>query len=398
MILKCRKLFLTLGVCTLLYNCSNGCYNSEDSNLFIEYAQATLDTIYSKYGVIEENLLRENYPFSENQKATYLNTEDNQPNKFSYLWPYSGTLSAATMLYKVTQQEEYLTLIENKILPGLEEYYDHERYPFGYASYISRAPLSDRFYDDNIWIGIDFVDLYSMTNKTAYLEKAEEVWAFVYSGYDEKLGGGIYWVEQDKKSKHTCSNAPASVLAAKLYSATHETKFLEQSISLYEWTKEHLQDNEDLLYYDNIDLEGNADTKKYSYNSGQMLQAAVLLYKETRNESYLNDAQKLAKACHEYFFIAQPSEPAKKVMKGEDMWFTAVMARGFVELYHVDNDPQYIKSINESLRFAWNNLRSNEGLFTKGWNTRSELETEKWLLSQAAMVEMYARFSCVDIK
>lgn len=398
MILKSKKALFALGICMLLYNCSNGCYNSEDSSQFIEYAESTLDTIYAKYGVPDENLLREYYPSTDVQKASYLNTQENLPNKFSYLWPYSGTLSATIMLYKITKQEEYLNLIESKVIPGLNEYYDTERYPFGYASYISRAPQSDRFYDDNIWIGIDFVDLYMMTNNSVFLEKAEEVWNFVYSGFDEKLGGGIYWVEQDKKSKHSCSNAPAAVLAAKLYSATQDPQFLEQSKSLYQWTKSHLQDADDHLYCDNINLEGKVDSKKYSYNSGQMLQAAVLLFNETHEESYLKDAQQLAKDCHEYFFTTNPEDSSKKIMKDNDMWFTAIMARGFVELYHIDNDPQYIKSINASLRYAWSHLRNNDGLFTKGWNVEPDSQKEKWLLSQAAMVEMYARFSCVDIK
>jgi len=47
----------------------------------------------------------------------------------------------------------------NRVLPGLAEYLDTTRMPAAYASYINTAPASDRFYDDNVWLGIDFCDI-----------------------------------------------------------------------------------------------------------------------------------------------------------------------------------------------------------------------------------------------
>ena len=105
----------------------------------------------------------------------------------------------------------------------MEEYFDTRREPFAYSSYISNQPLSDRFYDDNVWLGIDFTDSYRMTKKQAYLEKAELIWEFILSGKDEVLGGGIYWCEQKKESKNTCSNAPGAVFALKLFQATQDS-------------------------------------------------------------------------------------------------------------------------------------------------------------------------------
>jgi len=172
----------------------------------------------------------------------------------------------------------------------------------GYASYLNNAPVSDRFYDDNIWLGIDFTDSYLSTKKQDYLTKAKEVWAFVMSGEDDLLGGGIYWCEQKKESKNACSNAPASVFALKMYEATNDNHYLEEGRRLYHWTKEKLEDPNDGLFWDNMSLNGHIDKAKYSYNSGQMLQAAALLYRLTQEKQYLMDAQKLGEACYSYFF------------------------------------------------------------------------------------------------
>lgn len=136
-----------------------------------------MDSLYSHYGVENEALLRETYPFKEEYKATYLNKEDcSETNKFAFLWPFLGTFSAANAIYFNTNDQKYLDIINNKVLTGLDEYFDTERYPFGYASYINRAPLSDRFYDDNVWIGIDYINLYLHTKEPKYLAKAQLVW------------------------------------------------------------------------------------------------------------------------------------------------------------------------------------------------------------------------------
>lgn len=399
MILSKSKLFIILFLSIfLLQGCNSKCADSENYDLFLQYAKSTFNNTYTKYGVEDEVLLREIFPFDKSYTATYLDGNAETTNPYAYLWPYSGSFSAANTLFKLTSDPQYMDIIENKVLPGLEEYFDTSRHPFGYASYINRAPLSDRFYDDNIWIGIDFVDLYETSQKPVYLEKAEEVWKFVYSGHDDLLDGGIYWVEQNKGSKHSCSNAPAAVLALKLYEATKKKDYFEKAVSLYNWTKTHLQDKEDLLYYDNIRLDGTVDKKKYSYNSGQMLQAAAMLYRITKEQSYLDEAETLAAACYNYFFhdFADGDLSFRMLNRG-DVWFSAVMSRGFIELYSVNKDTSYLQAFNKNLKYAWEHMKDENGLFGADWTGNDEEEEKRWLLVQMAMVEMYARFACVSL-
>ena len=237
-------------------------------------AAATLDSLYACYSVPGTKLLRENYPDDASYKATYLAGES-AGNPFSYLWPFSGTLSAVAALVETVGWEAYGPLLDTVVLPGLREYVDDRRRPFAYASYIASAPVSDRFYDDNIWLGIDFTDLYAATRQQRFLDEAERIWLFIASGTDDRLGGGIYWCEQKKESKNTCSNAPGAVFALKLYLATGREHYLEQGRALYEWTRRKLLDSSDNLYFDHISLKGPLNKTKYSYNSGQMIQAGA---------------------------------------------------------------------------------------------------------------------------
>ncbi len=351
---------------------------------FLKAADNSLEIILEKYGSKNTFLLKENFPADENYKADYLGNEASGKQEFAYLWPYSGGLSAAVAIYEHTKDKKYKSIIDQRLIPGLEEYYDDERKPAGYASYISSAPASDRFYDDNIWIGIDFTNLYLLTGETEYLDKAKLVWEFVYSGYDDILGGGIYWCEQKKTSKNTCSNAPAAVFSLKLYEATKEKTYLDIGKSLYEWTKANLQDTDE-VYLDNIRLDGSIDRAKYPYNSGQMIEAAALLYKITKEQHYLEDAQKVAKASFLHFFETDGSQR----LKNSNHWFIAVMMRGFTQLYKLDKNPVYLEAFRRNLDFAWNANRDEHGLFYKDWKGEDKNE-KKWLLDQFAVVEMFA--------
>lgn len=397
-----KALFCLLACALAVTGCKTQKEPAVADNVMLVRSTQTLDSLYAHYSAPGTCLLRENYPSDvEGYTATYLASEEqkNRPNLYSYLWPYSGTFSAVNALMEATKDNKkdfgnYQKLLDEKVLPGLAEYFDTCRMPEAYASYIKDAPLSDRFYDDNVWLGIDFADVYQMTRQENYLQSAKLIWKFIESGMDDCLGGGIYWCEQKKESKNTCSNAPGSVFALKLFKATQDSSYFEKGKSLYEWTKATLQDTTDCLYFDNMRLDGEIGRAKFAYNSGQMMQSAALLYQLTGNEQYLKDAQAIAAACHNYFFMEFTPEqgaPFHMLKKG-DVWFTAVMLRGFMELYQTDGNKAYLDSFARSLDYAWIHAREDNGLFNTDFTDKSR-DNRKWLLTQAAMVEMYARLA-----
>jgi predicted alpha-1,6-mannanase (GH76 family) len=244
-----------------------------------------------------------------------------------------------------------------------------------------------------VWLVIDFAEAYLKSKNKKFLDRAEEAWKFVISGWDDKIGGGIYWTEQKKTSKNTCSNAPSVVAAMKLFKSTNNKEYLSTAIKIYEWTKNKLQDTTDYLYFDNIKLNGRIDRAKYSYNSGQMLQGAVLLYNETKDDKYLTDALRLAESCYNLFFSDYDTAKGKlRMLKNGNVWFNAVMFRGFTELYHIDANAKYIEALRNTLDYAWEHAREKNGLFNQDI-TGEKKDENNWLLTQAAMVEMYARIA-----
>lgn len=363
-------------------------------NLFFQRADSLLNTILTLYQVPKYGLLMETYPRNPKQQITYTANSDANltQQEVSFLWPYSAMVSGCVSMYKISKADKYKELMDKQIKPGLDLYWDNTRKPACYQSYPTFAGKNDRYYDDNDWIALDCCDYYEATSKQEYLDKAIALHRYIYSGWSDELGGGIYWCEQKRTSKNTCSNAPATVLCLKLYKLTKDEKYLKQAEETYEWTKKNLRDPEDFVYWDNINLEGQIGYAKYTYNSGQMIQAGVLLYQITGKEAYLQDAQQTAKGAYEYFCRLQQTPKGEMRFYPDSPWFNVILFRGLKALYQTDHNPTYIKAMIDNADFAWRWTRDSNGLFSNDWSGNKSNQF-KSLLENACMVELFAEIS-----
>lgn len=381
------------NVCTLvciLFCLTSAVGKTPENTRYLSIADSILHNVLSLYQT-KDGLLTETYPVNPDQKITYLagGMEQSGTLKASFLWPYSGMMSGCVALYKATGNKKYKKILEKRILPGMEQYWDNSRLPACYQSYPTKYGQHGRYYDDNIWIALDYCDYYQLTHKPASLEKTVALYQYIYSGWSDEMGGGIFWCEQQKEAKHTCSNAPSTVLGVKLYRLTKDAKYLEKAKETYAWTKKHLCDPTDHLYWDNINLKGKVSKEKYAYNSGQMIQAGVLLYEETGDEQYLRDARQTAAGTDAFFRTkADKKDPTVKVHK--DMaWFNVILFRGLKALYKIDKNPAYVNAMVENALHAWENYRDENGLLGRDWSGHNK-EQYKWLLDNACLIEFFA--------
>ncbi len=160
----------------------------------------------------------------------------------------------------------------------------------------------DRYYDDNQWMVLALVEASEILKEPKFLGYAQETLKYVLSGEDKKLGGGIYWHETKKTEKNTCSNAPAAAACLAVWSHTKDPALLAKAKELYDWTKKHLQDPADGLFWDGINVNGHIGKDKWSYNTALMIRTAMGLWGATGEQKYLDEAQGMTKASEARWF------------------------------------------------------------------------------------------------
>lgn len=284
-------------------------------NEFVRRAERIIDPVFSSFAAGKEIYLKDNL----------------------------GTLSATAAIYAV--DPDYRTILSTKVLPVIDKYLYTKRSPSAYSPRISSIEAPDRMYEENMRIGMDYIDLYMLTRQKEYIDKAEMIWRFISEGIDSRLGGGMYSSEWSRKQKDPLTNAYGAVFGTKLYQATDNQDYLDMAKGMYLWAQE------------------NPDEKcRLGEYNGLMIQAGSLLFRISERTVYLEDARKLAE--ENSHLMNDESEPWNKVM----------MVRGLVELYHTDGEPEYLNSLRKSLEASW----------TSGQKPAGRAQ-------QTAIAEIYAR-------
>jgi uncharacterized protein YyaL (SSP411 family) len=262
----------------------------------------------------------------------------------------------------------------------------------GGFSVLPAPARADRYYDDNAWIVLGLIETADVTGDGKYLELARETQRFVMSGEDDRLGGGVYWRERRRRSKNTCSNAPAIVGALSLYQKTNDTKYLEDAKRLYKWTNDNLQDPDDGLYWDNVRVRrGRVDRRKFSYNSALMIRASCLFYEITGEPKYLAEAQRIARAAEEHWIV--PSTGAVR----DSGKFGHMLMEALVTLGQVDGDPRWLSVASKSAEYVHENVRDPNGRYAHRWDRPQKDALESFMLiDQASAARLYFVLARID--
>lgn len=394
------KMKLTLFSIISILLCVGGnnavAQQNKRSTEYLRRAEKMYAEIWDHYRVpAYQGLFSENFPSNKKDSLNYLQGDKVKAMEVSFLWPFSGVFSATNVLLTIPpKRKKYLPYLDIVSI-GMEAYRDTTRSPIGYQAYPSRFEKDDRYYDDNGLVGIEYMEAYLNTKNPVYLSRAKVVFKFILSGWSDQLGGGVYWVEGHHDMKPACSNGMDMLVALKLYKATKDTSYLKWGTRFYDWMKTNLGDPNGVYWNDKKTMDGTVNKTYYTYNTGSMLEASVLLYQFTNNKKYLDEAEFMAKGAYQHF--SNEKHDPKLNIQVDVPWFLTVLFRGYEALYHVDGNYSYIAAINKDLDYAWENTRDRYGFLTNNWTNDPKLITKpKWLLDEACIAELYARLSILE--
>lgn len=267
---------------------------------------------------------------------------------------------------------------------GLKRYWDKDADIPGFDAYFSSPGRSDKYYDDNQWLVLGFTEAYQVTGDTFFLDWARDTQDFVLSGWDDALGGGIYW-HDSHQSKNTCSNAPAAAAALRLYRVgrTKEDRAqLEWALRIRHWLNAHLKDA-DGLYWDNVHLDGRIERTKWTYNTALPIRVDTLLYEATGVKPYLAEARRMADAA-----IAEWVNPKTGAIRDTPK-FTHLLCEALLGLHEVTREPKYLNVVRRYADFADAHGRHPDGGFREHFERESKPGEPRLMIENAAMARLF---------
>jgi hypothetical protein len=233
--------------------------------------------------------------FYDPQSGVYLKSMT--VRKPDYVWLQSVMLSNLVAAAR-SDPATYGPHLE-KYFTALDAYWDGKVEIPGYEAAPTPGNGSDKYYDDNAWMVIAFLEAYETNRDLRYLTRADETLKFVLSGWDEQIGGGIWWHQGHKDgTKNACSNGPAAVGCLRLarFREQDSAALVDQARKIVAWTVGALQAEDGLFDDRKVVASGEVKRGKLTYNSALMLRSMLGLYRATGEEAFLAQAKRIGKA------------------------------------------------------------------------------------------------------
>ncbi|MGV8964326.1 MAG: glycoside hydrolase family 76 protein [Candidatus Saccharimonadaceae bacterium] len=293
----------------------------------------------------------------------------------NHYWPQAHAMDVVVDAYLRTSSQYYL------------DYYPlwWEGAPKFNFSGREEDPWWNEFIDDMEWIVLAQIRMFESTENEVYFSKAKQMyndWIWPSWGPEDEAPwyGGITWKTDVGKSKNACSNGPAAIIAARIYSMYDQMKdpgakskqaYLEEAIKIYSWLKENLYEPTEGKVYDNINARGEIGKAIYTYNQGTFIGAAHELYKITGDKQYLADAMKASDYVINH--MSNNKGVLANVTTGDGGLFNGIFFRYFVRLI---NEPDLDSTVrkkyhnyitNSATVMAENGVNPNTMLYGGNW-------------------------------
>ena len=279
------------------------------------YCDKAQDALQKEFWDVSDGFYRHHLPHDKEEAFCY--------------WWHAHAVDALLDGYLRTKDEKYMDRIEQE-LAGV------------YA--INNHTYLHNWYDDMEWMALAQLRLYDVNKDNKYLQNVLEIWEDIKTAWNDHQGGGLAWKKDQLDYKNTPANAPAAILAYRLFIRLGRPEDYEWGNRIFDWNYEHLVDKETGFVFDGINRlgDGKIDYEwEFTYCQGVMVGAAVERYKISKERKYLDLALKIAfeakrRLCDNFGGVI-PYEG-----KDDCGLFKGLMVRYFTELVQLASEAQPI--------------------------------------------------------
>ena len=350
--MKFLKPILFLSLIFAVSSCKKSNADNEEDIAFEKVKEEKID--YSGAADSAQLALQTQF-WSESQH--YYNQNNNGHVGFNYWWN-AHALDVLIDGYNRTKDPKYLTQM-TELVNGMKAKNGNTYW--------------NTFYDDMEWMALACLRAYDATNDIFYKNLAIQLWNWIKVGWSDVNHGGIAWASGSPNSKNACSNAPAAIIAAKLYQLDKNPDDLAWAVKIYTWLKTYLVHPDLGLVWDGY---GNKEPGMIlTYNQGTYIGAALELYLITNDIAYMNDIRKNIN----YILGDKVKYSPNGILRGENTgdgglfkgifirYLTQVILRGNLGEATRNSLINYIKA--NTLSLMKNATYKPEGVFGHDWRT-----------------------------
>ncbi|WP_152399438.1 glycoside hydrolase family 76 protein [Paenibacillus cellulositrophicus] len=247
----------------------------------------------------------------------------------------------------------------------------------------------NELYDDMEWMALAWLRAYEATGEEKYKETVHILWEDIQSGWNDHMGGGIAWHKSQLAYKNTPANAPAAILAARLYRCFGSAEDLEWARNIYDWQQRSLVDPATGFVWDGMNRTGDGRIDKdwkFTYCQGVFIGAGVELWRVSGEPGFLRDALRTAEAAKAELAADDGVFPDEG--SGDGGLFKGILVRYLAELSLASE---------EAARLAVPMLAANAGVLWDAGRSAACLFGTDWRQAPAEPVSLSTQLSGVKL-
>jgi predicted alpha-1,6-mannanase (GH76 family) len=232
----------------------------------------------------------------------------------------------------------------------------------------------NKYYDDEGWWALAWIDAFDLTHDARYLAMAETIFADMAQGWDGTCSGGIWW-SKDRTYKNAIANEVFFQVAIRLHARITEDagpgSYLDWAIREWKWFDASGLINGSSLVNDGLTAScaNNAQTT-WTYNQGVLIGALVDLAHQTGDTTLLVRARAIADATMQKLVDANGvlRESCEPSCGADGPQFKGVFMRHLAELASATGEARYRAFIATNADWLWNAARSNSDQIGLAWS------------------------------
>lgn len=238
----------------------------------------------------------------------------------------------------------------------------------------------NKFYDDEGWWALAWVDAYDLTGNRQYLSGAEAIFGDMTTGWDETCGGGIWW-NKDRHYKNAITNELFFSVAAHLANrdSSRASEYLNWANKEWQWFAHSGIINAQSLINDGLKLGTGQGTdtscqnnggKVWSYNQGVVLGGLTELARANPDPTLRDTADRVAEAAMHSLSDANGvlHDPCEPYCGGDGVQFKGIFIRNVIALDRVNPRAEFRSFVNANANSIWLHAQGSRHQFGQVWS------------------------------